>query len=113
MICPRPNTHDANPTAVPIKEAIKETFRVFMPHPRLLDTIKIPVSFHPDSAISPQGLHSIQRLIEQLCPAAHPGLWDLVQPFLPIARSVDLGAGMGTLCLKQTHPSSIPTTTRC
>src|SRR5271165_496888 len=31
MICPRPNTHAPNPTAVSIKEAIKETFRVFMP----------------------------------------------------------------------------------
>jgi len=30
MICPTPNTHDPNPTAVPIKEAIKETFRVLM-----------------------------------------------------------------------------------
>src|ERR1039457_7660292 len=31
MICPRPNTHDPSPTAVPIKEAIK----VFMPRPQL------------------------------------------------------------------------------
>jgi hypothetical protein len=30
MICPMPNTHDPNPTAVPIAEAIKETFRVLM-----------------------------------------------------------------------------------
>jgi hypothetical protein len=53
MICPMPNTHDPNPTAVPIKEAIKEIFRVFMAHPRLLNTTKAPVSFHPDSAILP------------------------------------------------------------
>jgi hypothetical protein len=30
MIRPIPNTHDPNPTAVPIKVAIKETFRVRM-----------------------------------------------------------------------------------
>jgi hypothetical protein len=37
MICPRPKTHDPNPTAVPIREAIKETFRVFITYlaPRL------------------------------------------------------------------------------
>src|SRR5208283_599467 len=35
MIRPRPNTHAPNPTAVPIKEAIKETFRVFMACPQL------------------------------------------------------------------------------
>ena len=50
MICPMPNNHDPNPAAVPIKEAIKETFRVFMAHPRLLDTIKTLVLFHSDSA---------------------------------------------------------------
>ena len=47
MICPMPNTHDPNPTAVPIKEAIKETFRVLM---AILDCWirqKNPVSFHP------------------------------------------------------------------
>jgi hypothetical protein len=56
MVCPRPNTHEPNPTAVPIKEAIKETFRVLMVHPRLLDTTKTPVSFHPGSAILPLNL---------------------------------------------------------
>jgi hypothetical protein len=50
MIRPMPNNHDPNPAAVPIKEAIKETFRVFMAHPRLLDTIKTLVLFRPDSA---------------------------------------------------------------
>jgi hypothetical protein len=56
MICPKPNTHDPNPTAVPIKEAIKETFRVFIAHPQLLDTTKTLFSFHPDIAILPPNL---------------------------------------------------------
>ena len=30
------------------------------------------------SHLSPQGLQSVQLLIEQLRPAAHPGLWELV-----------------------------------
>jgi hypothetical protein len=68
MICPRPNTHDPNPAAVPIKEAIKETFRVFMPHPRLLDTTKTPVWFHPDSAILPPNRAcSSNRLLKKRC----------------------------------------------
>jgi len=50
MIRPMPNNHDPNPAAVPINEAINETFRVFMAHPRSLDTIKTLVLFHPDSA---------------------------------------------------------------
>jgi hypothetical protein len=50
MIRPMPNNHDPNPAAVPIEEAIKETFRVFMAHPRLLDTIRTLVLFRPDSA---------------------------------------------------------------
>src|ERR1700682_1329328 len=41
MVCPRPYTHDPNPTAVPIKEAIKETFRVFMVHPHGSSSILI------------------------------------------------------------------------
>ena len=47
------------------------------------------------SQVAPQGLQSIQLLIEQLGSPAHPGLWNLVQPFLPIARAIDLGAGTG------------------
>src|ERR1700693_5713156 len=60
------------------------------------------------SQVSPQGLQSVQLLIEQLCAAAHPGLRDLAQPFLPIARGIDLGAGTGNApasiqCLKPIH----------
>src|SRR5580693_746202 len=44
---------------------------------------------------SPQDLQAIQLLIEQLRAAAHPGLRNLAQPLLPIAWSVDLGAGTG------------------
>jgi len=51
MTCPRPNSHDPNPTAVPIKEAIKEIFKVFTVHPQALDTIKTQDSFHADLAI--------------------------------------------------------------
>src|SRR5712671_2879710 len=47
------------------------------------------------SQVAPQALQSIQLLIEQLGSPAHPGLWNLVQPFLPIARAIDLGAGTG------------------
>src|SRR5260370_16519784 len=65
------------------------------------------------SYLSPQGLQSIQLLIEQLRAAAHPGLRDFVQPFLPIAWGIDLGAGTGNApasvqCLKPLpHPSHI------
>src|ERR1700737_4478336 len=45
------------------------------------------------SHLSPQGLQSIQLLIEQLRAAAHAGLWELAQPFLSRACSIDLGAG--------------------
>jgi len=39
------------------------------------------------SHLSPQGLQSIQLLIEQLRSAPHPGLWELAQPFLASAFS--------------------------
>src|SRR5712691_595067 len=45
------------------------------------------------SHLSPQGLQSIQLLIEQLRSALHPCLGELVQPFLSSAHSIDLGAG--------------------
>src|SRR5437899_11632558 len=44
------------------------------------------------SHLSPQVLQSIQLLIEQLRAAPHAGLWELAQPFLSRARSIDLGA---------------------
>ena len=49
-------------------------------------------------------------LIEQLRAAAHSGLRNLAQPFLPIARGIDLGAGTGNApasiqCLKPIHHS--------
>src|SRR6266852_4477133 len=47
------------------------------------------------SHLSPQGLQSIQLLIEQLRSAPHPGLWKLAHPFLSSARSINLGAGTG------------------
>lgn len=71
MICPRPNTHDPNPAAVPIKEAIKETFRVFMARPRLLDTTESPVWFRPDSRISPAN---------RACSSAEKGCYLNVEP---------------------------------
>src|ERR1700674_6133486 len=45
------------------------------------------------SDVAPQGLQSIQLLIEQLRPAAHAGMRNLAQPFLSRARSINLGAG--------------------
>src|SRR6266571_3888149 len=45
------------------------------------------------SDVAPQGLQSIQLLIEQLRAAAHAGLRNLAHPFLSTARSIDLGAG--------------------
>ncbi len=48
MIRPTPNIHDPNPTADPIKEAIKETFSVFMARPRLgydKNSSLVPVEF--------------------------------------------------------------------
>jgi hypothetical protein len=69
MICPMPNNHDPNPAAVPIKEAIKETFRVFMAHPRLLDTIKTLVLFRSDSA---KLGYTLQRFLEPYFIAGSP-----------------------------------------
>src|ERR1700674_1488146 len=46
-----------------------------------------------ESDVSPQDLQSVQLLIEQLGAAAHAGLWNLAQPFLSTARSINLGAG--------------------
>jgi hypothetical protein len=40
------------------------------------------------SQVSPQGLQSIQLLIEELRAAAYAGLRNLVQPFLSIARGI-------------------------
>jgi len=47
---PRPKAHAPNPAALPMVEAIKEIFKVFIPYPRLLDTTMAPISFHPNSA---------------------------------------------------------------
>jgi len=47
------------------------------------------------SHLAPQGLQSIQLLIEQLRSAPHPGLWKLAQPFFPIARGINAGASTG------------------
>jgi hypothetical protein len=46
------------------------------------------------SHLSPQGVQSVQLLIEQFR-AAHSGLRKLAQPVLPITRRIDLGAGTG------------------
>jgi hypothetical protein len=59
---------------------------------------------------SPQGLQSVQLFIAQFRAAAHPGVREFVQPFLPIARDIDLGAGTGNApasvqCLKPIHYS--------
>src|SRR5258708_14420660 len=47
------------------------------------------------SQVAPQALQSIQLLIEQLGSPAHPGLWNLVSPLLPVARAIDLGSATG------------------
>src|ERR1039458_2621691 len=61
------------------------------------------------SQVSPQGLQSIQLLIEQLRSAAYAGLRNLAQPFLPITRGIDLGTRTGnapaSIGLKPIHDS--------
>src|ERR1700735_1578122 len=54
------------------------------------------------SDLAPQNLQSIQMLIKQLCAAAHAGMRNLVQPLLPITRSIDPRTPTGNA------PASIP-----
>src|ERR1700737_1976060 len=44
------------------------------------------------SQVAPQGLQSVQLLIEQFRPARHAGLRNLAQPFLSRPRRIALGA---------------------
>ena len=63
---------------------LAQQFRCFM-----LPALRQELGSH----LSPQGLQSIQLLIEQIRSPPHAGLWELAQPFLSSARSIDLGTG--------------------
>src|ERR1039458_10712204 len=78
MICPRPNTHDPSPTAVPIKEAIK----VFMPRPQLFirqkpqfRSIRVPLFCRDPSpshvTVAKSPLHSPTRSRAKTPPTIH------------------------------------------
>jgi hypothetical protein len=70
MTFPRPSIHDPNPTAVPIKEAIKETFRVFIGPSSMVGYDKNP-GFVPSGRLSTVGstysFMSRKRLASLLC----------------------------------------------